>query len=369
MVFIRMQENKVYTAIGMMSGTSLDGIDVALVKTDGMDFCELQDFQCFSYSESEQSVIRAALGCRHKNEKTQEAEKLLTDKHVQAIKGFGHKADIIGFHGQTVIHDPTQQLTWQIGDCQRLANETGISVVGDMRQADVKAGGQGAPLLPLCHRAFASNLDKPIAILNMGGVANLTWLGEERQDILAFDTGPANALMDDLIKYKTGKDFDFDGTLASKGQVDEAIVQKWLKHPYFDKKPPKSLDRDEWDVSSVYEYGVEDAIATLAQFTIQSIIKSLDFLPGVPNALYAAGGGRKNKYIMKALNDALSYPVLPVEEVGWNGDGLEAQGFAYLAVRSLKGLALTIPETTGIKEPATGGTLYEPSAAALTKLA
>jgi len=353
-----MQENKVYTAIGMMSGTSLDGIDVAYVKTDGMDRCELIDFQCFSYSKAEQEVMRAALGSRHKNEQTEIAEKLLTDKHVQAIKDFGYKADVIGFHGQTVIHDPTQLLTWQIGDCQRLANETGMNVVGDMRQADVKAGGQGAPLLPLCHRAFASVIDKPIAVLNMGGVANLTWLGERRRDILAFDTGPANALMDDLIKYKTGKDYDFDGSFAAKGKVDEALIEKWLTHPYFEKQPPKSLDRDEWDVSVIYDYNVEDAVATLAQFTIQSILKSLAFLPDTPRALYAAGGGRKNKYIMQALNDALPYPVLPVEDIGWNGDGLEAQGFAYLAIRSIKGLALTIPETTGIKEPATGGTFY-----------
>ncbi len=356
-----MSENKVYTAIGMMSGTSLDGIDVALVRTDGMDRCELLDFKCFAYSTTEQEIIRAALGSRHKNDKTQAAETLLTDKHVKAVKDFGHKADVIGFHGQTVIHDPTQFLTWQIGDCQRLANETGVNVVGDMRQADVKAGGQGAPLLPLCHRAFASLIDKPIAVLNMGGVANLTWLGESQRDILAFDTGPANALMDDLVKYKTGEDCDFDGTRASQGKVDTGIIEQWLNHPYFDKQPPKSLDRDEWDVSVIYEYDLNDALATLAQFTIQSIIKSLEFLPAKPRALYAAGGGRKNRYIMDALNDALSYPVLPVEDIGWNGDGLEAQGFAYLAVRSLKGLALTIPETTGIKEPATGGTLYEPA--------
>ncbi len=364
-----MEENKVYTAIGMMSGTSLDGIDVALVKTDGMDRCELVDFQCFAYDDKTRKIIKDILGTRHKNDHTIEAEKILTDAHIKAIKDFGHKADIIGFHGQTIVHDPSQRLTWQIGDCQRLANETGINVVGDMRQADILAGGQGAPLLPLCHRAFASLVDKPIIILNMGGVANLTWLGQGHSDILAFDTGPANALMDDYIKYKIGQDFDFDGTLAAAGKVDQALINQWLRHDYFNKPPPKSLDRDEWDVSKVYNYQTEDAVATLAQFTVQSILKSLEFLPDQPKAFYAAGGGRKNKYIMNALQQSLNYPVCTVEDIGWNGDGLEAQGFAYLAVRSLKGLALTIPETTGIKEPSTGGNLYISLSQSLSRLA
>ena len=353
-----MEENKVYTAIGMMSGTSLDGIDVALVKTDGMDYCELVDFQCFEYDKPTRNIIKNVLGSRHKNQQTSQAEVILTDAHIKAVKDFGHQADVIGFHGQTIIHDPSQRLTWQIGECQRLANETSINVVGDMRQADVIAGGQGAPLLPLCHRAFASLVEKPIIILNMGGVANLTWLGTNRNDILAFDTGPANALMDDYIKYKTGQDFDFDGTLAAQGTVDQDLINKWLLHDYFKKPPPKSLDRDEWDVSKIYDYKIEDAVATLAQFTVQSILKSLEFLPDQPKAFYAAGGGRKNKYIMNALQKPLPYPVLTVEDIGWNGDGLEAQGFAYLAVRSLKGLSLTIPETTGIKAPSTGGNLY-----------
>ena len=364
-----MSENKVYTAIGMMSGTSLDGIDVAYVKTDGMDRCELMDFKCFPYNQVQRQTIRKAFGSRHQTPETVAAEEVLTDAHIQALNHFGHKADLVGFHGQTIIHDPSQRLTWQIGDSQEIANQTGMNVIGDMRQADVKAGGQGAPLLPLCHRAFASLIEKPIAILNMGGVANLTWLGKERHDILAFDTGPANALMDDLIKRKTGKDFDFDGSLAAMGKVDTNLIDSWLKHPYFDKKPPKSLDRDEWDVSVVYDYKLEDAVATLAQFTVQAIIKSLKFLPDTPKVLYAAGGGRKNKYIMKALNEALPYPVESVGNIGWNGDGLEAQGFAYLAVRSLKGLALTLPETTAIKAPATGGVLYQPSKAALARLA
>ena len=354
-----MAENKVYTAIGMMSGTSLDGIDVALVRTDGMDMTQLLDFKLFPYQEHEKEALKAVLGRRYADQDTAKAEKVLTQAHIRAVREFGHDADIIGFHGQTIIHDPSQRLTWQIGDCARLANETGISVIGDMRQADIKAGGQGAPLLPLCHRAFAQGMEKPIAVLNLGGVGNVTWLGRERTDIMAFDTGPANALIDDLVKEKTGKSYDSDGKLAKAGSPNVEMIQDWLTHDYFQKPPPKSLDRNEWAVKRAYDLSLEDAVATLAEFTIHSVVQSLTWLPDTPKALYVAGGGRHNSYLMLRLNEELDYPVKPVETLGWNGDGLEAQGFAYLAVRSLKGLALTLPSTTGVSEPMTGGVYYK----------
>ena len=351
-------ENKVYTAIGMMSGTSLDGIDVALIHTDGKDYTSLLASTTFLYTEEERQTLKSVLGCRHANDETAKAEELLTDAHIRAIREFGHKADVIGFHGQTLVHDPTQKLTWQIGDPARLANETGINVVADMRQADIKAGGQGAPLLPLCHRAFSVEDKKPIAILNLGGVGNVTWLGVERTDILAFDTGPANALIDDLVKAKTGKNYDSGGKLAIAGTADQAMIDDWMRHDYFQKLPPKSLDRDEWAVQRAYDLPLEDAVATLAEFTVQSVKQSMSHLPDKPRALYIAGGGRHNSFLMLRLNQVLPYPVRPVESLGWNGDGLEAQGFAYLAVRSLKGLALTLPSTTGIADPSTGGVLY-----------
>jgi len=354
-------ENKVYTAIGMMSGTSMDGIDVALVKTDGMDQTQLLDFQCFPYEDSTKEVIRSVLRSRHASDATATAERLLTNAHIAAIKESGFEADVIGFHGQTIFHDPSQRVTWQIGESQRLADETGMDVVGDMRQADIEAGGQGAPLLPLCHRAFASDLKKPVAILNLGGVGNITYLGTARDDILAFDTGPGSALIDDLVKHKTAKDFDWDGKLARSGTVDKTLVGLWLTHPYFMQLPPKSLDRDEWEVREVYDMSLEDGVATLTNFTLHSILHSITHLPVAPTALYVTGGGRHNKFLMERLNASLPYPVEPVEAIGWNGDGLEAQGFGYLAVRSLKGLALTLPTTTGINEPATGGKLYKAS--------
>lgn len=362
-----MTEEKIYTAIGMMSGTSLDGIDVALVKTDGKDMTELVDFKTIAYDKNDRQAIRAALGQTESSRVTDKAADIITRKHIEAVETFGHAADIIGFHGQTILHDPSKKRTWQIGDPQIVAQETGIDVVGDMRQADVAAGGQGAPLLPLCHRAFASDVEKPIAILNLGGVGNITYLGKERTDILAFDTGPANALMDDLLMEKTGMSFDLDGSIAARGTPHLDILEKWMTHPYFKRTPPKSLDRDEWDVKEAYNLSLEDGMATLAEFTIKSVLQSLSLLPDKPRMLYVAGGGRHNNFIMKRLTQEASCDVQPVESLGWNGDALEAQGFAYLAVRSLLGLTLTLPSTTGIPEPETGGVLYN-SSSAVTKV-
>lgn len=354
-------ENKVYTAIGLMSGTSLDGIDVALVRTDGMDYTQLIDFETFPYDEATKTAIRGVFGRRHADEQTAAAEKLLTEAHIKAVKAFGYMADIVGFHGQTILHDPSQKFTWQIGDSALLAQETAMDVIGDFRQADIKAGGQGAPLLPICHRAFAIGIEKPIAVLNLGGVGNITWLGEDHNDILAFDTGPGNALIDDLVKAKSGQDFDRDGWLARTGKVNQGMLDEWLGHEYFKKNVPKSLDRDEWDVKSVYDLELKDGVATLSEFTVQSVLKSLDHLPGTPRALCVAGGGRHNSFIMERLRKELDYDVHPVEALGWNGDMLEAQGFAYMAVRSLLGLAITLPTTTGVPEPMTGGALYKTS--------
>lgn len=361
-----MSENKVYTALGLMSGTSLDGIDVALVRTDGHNFTELLGFESYPYSDTEREGVRQAFGCRYANDMTKEAENIVTNTHINAIQNFlknrSEMPDLIGFHGQTILHDPSQRFTWQIGDAGALARAVNIDVVGDMRMADVKAGGQGAPLLPLCHQAFSTTIEKPIAILNLGGVGNITWLGSDStDDILAYDTGPANALIDDVVKARTGRSYDSDGRLAIAGKLNNKILKKWLTHEYFNKPAPKSLDRNEWDVSDIEKLSLEDAVATLAEFTVRSVVTSILKLPGQPRALYVAGGGRLNKYMMVRLKEMLGFPVGPVEDIGWNGDALEAQGFAYLAVRSVLGLPLTLPATTGVSEPITGGALYKGS--------
>lgn len=367
-----------------MSGTSLDGVDAALIRTDGHDLAEPLDFVSVPYEGALRDKLRACLGRADRDAADiREAERLMTLAHIEAVRALpgAGEAEVIGFHGQTILHKPNKKTTIQIGDAGLLARETGIDVVHDFRSADVKAGGRGAPFLPLYHRARAAGLEMPLAVLNIGGVANVTWMGSpyclsresgnleddgnkvpacagnaDFLEILSFDTGPGNALLDDFVRARTGRDFDEDGKLAGTGKVAEDILTQWMDHPYFKSKPPKSLDRNAWDVQGVVGLNDADGAATLAAFTGRTIIAALDHMPQKPKAWYVTGGGRKNITIMSHLRTHLKN-VAPVEELGWNGDALEAEGFAYLAVRSLMGLHLSVPGTTGVKAPITGGVL------------
>lgn len=360
-----MPEGKVYTAIGLMSGTSLDGVDVALIRTDGQDVVEVGKFETFPYEETERQVIRAAFGRRIQSDIVEAASKVITHAHIHALSRFGEKADVIGFHGQTITHDPARHFTWQIGDAHAIARAMKIDVVADFRTADVKAGGQGAPLIPLYHRAMVAQHKKPVAVVNIGGVANVTYIGADG-DVMAFDTGPGNALIDDYMLSCTGRDYDHDGEMAQSGFVQDDILNVCLRHPYFKKDVPKSLDRNAFhdihldlrpDTSSL---NTEDAVATLTAFTVQSIALAREYFPALPQTWYVAGGGRHNKTMMRLLSVALGASVRPIEDIGYNGDAVEAQGFAYLAVRSLQGWPLSLPSTTGVARPMTGGVLFRP---------
>ncbi len=351
-----MRDHKVYRAIGLMSGTSLDGaIDVALIETDGHDFVRPLKYMAHPYDIAVRDKVRECFGKRERDGAIDVAERLVTDIHIDAVKAFGEKADIIGFHGQTITHDPDEGFTWQIGDGARLARAVGVDVVSDMRQADIKSGGQGAPLLPLYHRALL-NAKRGVAVLNLGGVANITYIGADGE-LIAFDCGPANALMDDLIKEKRGLDFDEDGKVASMGTPQSKVLRKFLEDGYFAKVPPKSLDRDNWNIDNVRYSSLEDGMATLLEMSVQGVVKSLEHLPARPSHIYVAGGGRKNGYMMGILAQRLGLPVTSIDDLGWNGDAIEAEGFAYLAVRSLLGLSLTLPSTTGVTKPLSGGEL------------
>ncbi|MFP4097606.1 MAG: anhydro-N-acetylmuramic acid kinase [Alphaproteobacteria bacterium] len=352
---------KVYRAIGLMSGTVLDGeIDVALLETDGYGFVRPLRYMAYPYDYEVREAVRACFGKIEPDEQTRIAEELVTRAHVEAVQALGEKVDVIGFHGQTITHNPQARFTWQLGDGARLAKETGIDCVYDMRKADVLAGGQGAPLLPLYHRALLEEHEKPVAVLNIGGVANLTYIGsDDPADIMAFDTGPGNAMMDDFMRLRTGFPYDRDGVLASRGRVVEHVVEKFMKHAYFSKTPPKSLDRNQWSIDCVRYTSDEDGMATLLEMSVRSIIRAVKSLPRPPEVIYAAGGGRHNSYLMGLLASSLSMEVVSIDALGWNGDATEAEGFAYLAVRSLLGEVLSLPTTTGVPQAISGGVLAE----------
>jgi len=348
-----------------MSGTSLDGIDAALIRSDGRRQVETGPSLTVSYDPDFRARLRGVLGGRGA---VAEVARELTLRHAQAVRDLLARADmaagevaVIGFHGHTVLHEPQAGRTLQIGDGALLAAETGIDVINDFRNNDMATGGQGAPFAPLYHAARAAELDKPMAVLNLGGVGNLTWLGAD-EEVLAFDTGPGNALIDDWAERHTGKSRDQDGAMAGAGTVDDKALAALMAHPYFQEPPPKSLDRDAFDPRPVAGLSAVDGAATLTAFTAASVAAALAHLPAPPRRWLVTGGGRHNPTLMAALAERLAVPVEPVEAVGWDGDALEAQAFAYLALRSLEGLPLSLPSTTGAKHPATGGVLHRAKA-------
>ena len=344
-----------------MSGTSLDGVDAALVITDGITVDRTGGALTLPYDNETRSVVRA---CFEGGGDVPLASRLLAECHAKAVKTLlrqeGREAgsiDVIGFHGQTIVHRPQEGLTWQIGDGARLAALTGIDVVNDFRSRDMASSGEGAPLAPLYHAALAHALNEaPVAVLNIGGVANVTWIDGDW--IIAFDTGPGGALLDDWVSHRTGDRFDGDGALAAAGRVHQERVDAVLgADPFFARPPPKSLDRNSFDVD-LSNLGTEDGAATLVALTTSAVERALDHMPSSPAIWIVCGGGRLNATILAALRERLGDGVKIAEDVGWDGDALEAEAFGYLAVRALKGLPLSLPTTTGCCEPVTGGALH-----------
>lgn len=353
-------------ALGLMSGTSMDGVDAALLRTDGVDHLEFGPSAFHEYDQAHRELLRRELAAQARGEASPEHTALVSEavvlEHQKAISALGQRPDVIGFHGQTVFHDPQNFRTVQLGDGSTLSEHP---VVWDFRSADVLSGGEGAPLAPFFHFALARyvGLKRPVAFLNLGGVGNVTWVNslaeapEVDAALLAFDTGPANALVDDLMKRRAKRSFDADGALAASGEVDEAILSAALVHPYFAKPPPKSLDRDTFaDVLQAVEpLPLEDAAATLTAFSAASVAAAHRWFPEPISHVYTCGGGRHNKTLVAGVARGMNVPVSPVEALGLDGDMLEAQAFAYLAVRVLRGLPTSAPTTTGCRVPVSGG--------------
>ncbi|WBH16304.1 anhydro-N-acetylmuramic acid kinase [Sphingomonas radiodurans] len=359
-------------AIGLMSGTSLDGIDAALIETDGETQVRSIAFRGEPYSDAARAQLADATALALTFDRPRAspdvvaASDLITRTHVFAVQKLlrdagrsAEEIDVIGFHGQTVAHRPDRGWTWQIGSGQTLADATGIVTVAELRSADVAAGGQGAPLLPVYHAALTAALERPLVVLNLGGVANVTWIGDDGS-IVAFDTGPANGLIDSWIESETGARFDAGGELAAMGRVDEAVLTAMLDHPYFAQTPPKSLDRNDFTIQPARGLATADGAATLTAFTAATVAEAITLLPARPQRLLVAGGGRHNPTMLAMIAQRTGLIPEPVDALGWNGDAIEAEGFAYMAVRTLKGLPISYPGTTGVPKATVGGVIHQP---------
>ncbi len=344
----------------------MDGIDAALLRTDGEAVAEFGPAITLSYDPALKQRIRGVLGGKGPVMAVSQA---VTEAHAQAVAALLAKAGLppaeiawLGFHGHTILHRPDQRRTWQIGDGVLLAKLTGIATVSDFRSQDVAAGGQGAPLVPLYHAALSrkAGLAPPLLVLNLGGVGNVTYIGGSDADLIAFDTGPGNALLDDWMLRHVQHAQDEGGATAAKGRVDEERLARLLAHPYFAARPPKSLDRDDFTADAVNGLSLEDGAATLTAFTAAAVARGLAHLPQRPLRCLVTGGGRHNATMMRLLTQYLNLPVEAVEAVGWRGDSLEAEAFAFLAMRAVRGLSLSLPGTTGVRSAISGGRLYRP---------
>jgi anhydro-N-acetylmuramic acid kinase len=362
-------------ALGLMSGTSMDGVDVALIETDGVGSLVPGPTGFLPYAAEDRALLRQALAEASaltdrlsRPACLAEAEARVTERHGEAVEAFladnaidRQSIDVVGFHGQTVLHRPDARLTVQIGDGAALARKLGMQVAYDFRADDVAAGGQGAPLVPIYHQALAmsAGLDGPIVVINVGGVANLTFV-DGGNDPVAFDTGPGNALIDDLMLAHRGVAMDEGGAVAGQGKVDAQALMALLNNPYFDAQLPKSLDRNQFSRGPVAALPLEDAAATLTAFTAHSIARALSLLPQAPRLAIVCGGGAHNLTLRWQLMPLLPCGLVTADSLGWSGDAIEAQAFAYLAVRRLKNLPITFPTTTGVPRPLPGGVIAQP---------
>jgi anhydro-N-acetylmuramic acid kinase len=364
------------TTLGLMSGTSLDGVDLAMIETDGRLVRKFGPSGYRPYTEREKSLLRQALAeAVHLPQRDarpgilREAEEAVTTAHAQAVAAFiaqnritPEDIDIVGFHGQTVLHRPEKKMTVQIGDAAALAKAIHIPVMHDFRAADVEAGGQGAPFVPVYHRALTQSLERegPIVVVNIGGVANITYI-DGSDTLIACDTGPGNALLDDFMFRTMHAPFDCEGRFAAQGRADNAWIARALELPFFAAPPPKSLDRNDFAALRLADVPPADGAATLTAFTAAAIARIVPQLPKVPKSWIICGGGARNLTMIRNLRERLEPATVEASEaLGWASDAIEAQAFGFLAARGLKGLPLSYPATTGVPMPMTGGVIARP---------
>lgn len=363
-----------------MSGTSLDAVDMAVLDTDGETIQGFGPAGERKLSAATRALVEHATADARvwpwdapEPDTFGPAARAVAYEHLAAAQSFlaehGLSAadlDLAGFHGQTVWHEPPGRTrpegrTVQLGEAQILADGLGLPVVYDFRTADVAAGGQGAPLAPAYHaaRARASGLEPPVAVLNLGGVGNVTLIGPD-DEIVAFDTGPANGMIDLWVQARTPHRFDQGGALAAAGRAHEPVLKAYLSHHYFSAQGAKSLDRYDFTLDGVQHLSLEDGAATLTAFAAQTVAIALTGARHRPHSLIVSGGGRHNPVLMDAIRERTGMSVINADDLGWRGDAIEAEAFAYLAARALRGLPISFPGTTGIARPMTGGRIARP---------
>jgi len=359
-------------SLGLMSGTSMDGIDASIIKSDGKQFVEIIDDIYLKYDDQLRSKLKKIVDiCISKDEfkkqskNINEIEKEITLCHAEICKSIIKKnkninIDLIGFHGHTILHKPQDGYSIQIGDSQLLSKLTNKTVVSNFRQNDILNGGQGAPLAPLYHRLILSKIkfNFPSAVINIGGIANITYI-ENKNKIISFDTGPGNYLLDAWIKVNSKMEFDDKGLLAKSGKLNEHILEKFLSNPYYKKKFPKSLDVKDFNLNDLSKLSLKDGCATLSMLTIKTICMAINSFAKVPNVILFSGGGRKNDFIIENIKKRIKKPVYLIDEFNFNGDFTESQAFAYLAIRSFFKQIISLPSTTGVKKPCLGGLVFK----------
>jgi len=364
--------NDLITSIGLMSGTSCDGIDASIIKSDGENEVHFIGNQFLPYDEKIKLKIRSLkekinliIDLEKNQLEINSLEKEITFLHAKIVNLViekyeidKSKINIVGFHGHTIFHSFKQKKTKQIGDGKLLAQLNNLNVVNNFRENDINNGGQGAPLVPIFHKLLQIKLKLkiPLLFVNIGGISNLTYLGNDKK-IVSFDTGPGNFLMDKILQLKSKNKFQFDkdGTIAFTGSVDKNILDSYLNDPYYDSLPPKSLDVNDFNLSPVRGLSLEDSVATLSELTSLTIVNALNFFNTKPKKIILCGGGRKNKYIFERIKKLSNISTNNIDEYKINGDFIESQAFAYLAIRSFLKKPISFPSTTGVERPTTGG--------------
>ena len=359
-------------SLGLMSGTSLDGIDVSIIKSDGEQYLEIIDDLYLKYDDQLKSKLKKTIDSftskdqlLKTSKEINKLEKELTLSHANACKLITEKnkniqIDLIGFHGQTILHKPQKGYSIQIGDSKLLSKITNTTVISNFRENDILNGGQGAPLSPIYHQLILTMIKStnPSVVINLGGISNITYI-EENNKMVSFDTGPGNYLIDEWVRTKTKKEFDRDGLIAKSGQTDEEILKKFLSDPYYKKKFPKSFDVKYFNLQNLNKLSLEDGCATLSMLTVRSICAVLNSFKKKPNSVLFSGGGRKNKYIIDNIKKKFTGSVKLIDDFNFNGDFIESQAFAYLAIRSYLKKFISFPSTTGVKKPCLGGSIFK----------